>query len=344
MNGVEISPLRPSNAKEAAGIWNESGFSGEVLYSPIDENFFTGVLFKKSMFGFAAKVDGRLAGWIHAALKKRYSGETVCFLTALFVAPEFRNRGIGTALINAIEKQAACEGVTRVSCSSDNPVNISWLIPGTPGHDHNNAPGVDENCAGYGFLLRRGYLDKYHEVAMYMRISDYSMDDSVRDIRRKLSERGIYTGAYDVRLGYEYDEMCDRVGSEYWRGVLESEIRAWRENRPNDEAELWPDGIRPKGPRKILVATVPGHIIGFTGPIDLQKSGRGWFTGICTDPKYGKMGIATVLFNTLMREFIDEGASFCTLFTGRDNHAQKVYSRAGLRIAARWAVMSKDLA
>ncbi len=30
-----------------------------------------------------------------------------------------------------------------------------------------------------------------------------------------------------------------------------------------------------------------------------------------------------------MKEFIAEGADFCTLFTGRDNPAQKVYLRGG---------------
>ena len=82
-----------------------------------------------------------------------------------------------------------------------------------------------------------------------------------------------------------------------------------------------------------------GHIIGFTGPVDRQQSGRGWFTGICVDPAYGGRGIGTVLFNLLMREFVDAGAAFSSLFTGTDNHAQKIYRRAGFEPRARWAVM-----
>jgi ribosomal protein S18 acetylase RimI-like enzyme len=77
--------------------------------------------------------------------------------------------------------------------------------------------------------------------------------------------------------------------------------------------------------------------------VDKQPSGRGWFTGICTDPLYERRGIATVLFNLLMQAFIAEGAAFSTLFTGDDNHAQKVYRRAGMRVARRFVIMEKTL-
>ena len=86
-----------------------------------------------------------------------------------------------------------------------------------------------------------------------------------------------------------------------------------------------------------------GHIVAYTGPVDLQKSGRGWFTGICCDPNYGGRGIASILFNQLMREFVAEGAKFSTLFTGETNFAQKIYSRAGFRIVARFDGLTKPL-
>ena len=50
-----------------------------------------------------------------------------------------------------------------------------------------------------------------------------------------------------------------------------------------------------------------------------------------------------MLFNLLMKEFVAEGAQFTSLFTGLDNHAQKIYYRAGLRIVAHFAVLSCPL-
>ena len=122
----------------------------------------------------------------------------------------------------------------------------------------------------------------------------------------------------------DFDGMCDRVGSEYWRQVLKDET----------EKEY---------PRPILAAVTNGHIVGFTGPVDKQDNGRGWFTGICTDPLYERRGIAGVLFNDLMEEFIKIGAEYSTLFTGTENHAQRLYLKTGFRPARYFAIMKKTL-
>ena len=93
----------------------------------------------------------------------------------------------------------------------------------------------------------------------------------------------------------------------------------------------------------LLTAVHGSRIVAFTGPVDLQSSGRGWFTGICTDPAYEGRGIATVLFHLLMDAFMREGATFTTLFTGVENHAQKIYLRAGLRPVREFHLMTLSL-
>ena len=236
-------------------------------------------------------------------------------------------------------------GKKVLSCDGNNPVNLDWIVPGTPGHDHNNAPGIDESCDGYGFLQHMGYDAQVHEIAMYLNLKDYRPWPEFEETRRRLAERGILIGRYDVNLDYDYDGMCDRVGSEYWRSVLRSEIACHRQGIPNTDIRFIPNGRIPAGPRPILAAvSVPDRaIVAQTGPVDLQASGRGWFTGICTDPLYERQGIASVLFNVLMQEFIAEGAAFSTIFTGDTNHAQKIYKRAGFRTVRRFAVMRKAL-
>ena len=344
-----ISPLTPADTQEALALLKTLSDNGEVLYKPLEEADFLGRFFGEKRWGFTARnEEGRLGGFIHAAAKTSFlPGETEentpLYLTLLLVDAQYRRQGIGEALLAAVKALGEDIGKTSLVVSGDNPVHLAWLIPGANGHDHNNAPGVDENGMGYKFLMDRGFKDDFHEISMYLDLSNYVWDKKLDDMIEKLAAEGIRVGRWEIGLGEDYNGMCDRVGSEYWRNVLKCEIAAWHKGQPNEDPELWPDGVKPAGPRPLLTATAGDQIIGFTGPVDLQKSGRGWFTGICADPNYGGKGIGSILFNLLMREFVDEGAKFCSLFTGLDNHAQKIYARAGLRVVAHFSVLSCPL-
>ncbi len=339
-----IHPLAPGDAEAALALLADCSAKGEVLYKPLERADFLARFFGENRWGFAARADGRLIGWAHAAAQTRFlPGETAAntplYLTLLLVEEGFRRQGVGKALLAAVRQAGREAGKTRLTVSGNNPVHLTWLIPGAGGHDHNNAPGANEDTGGYGYLLHQGFRDVFHEISMYMPLSAYRWDPQLDAVREKLAAEGIYTGRWQLGMGEDYGGMCDRVGSEYWRNVLRQELAAWHAGQPNADPECWPDGTPPAGPRPLLVAVKGEQIIGFTGPVDRQRSGRGWFTGICTDPAWGGRGIATVLFNLLMREFVDAGAEFCSLFTGADNHAQKIYRRAGLRVTSRWAVL-----
>ena len=340
----EIRRITPQEAPEAVALMQLLFDRGEILYQPVDEQDFLARFTGEGRWGFGAFEDGRMMGFAHAAAQTSFlNGEsdttTPLYLTLVLVHPQARRRGVGTALINRIKTLCTELGKPCITVADRNPVHLTWLIPGANGHDHNNAPGVHEDGMGYPFLLSQGFEARAHEVAMYVDLHAYRWNPELDTILNALKAEGIEVGVWKPGMAEEYDGMCDRVGSEYWRNVLRQEIAAWKENRPNSDPELWVDGVRPAGPRPLLVAVKDGHIIGFTGPVDRQQSGRGWFTGICVDPAYGGRGIGTVLFNLLMREFVDAGVAFSSLFTGTDNHAQKIYRRAGFEPRARRAVM-----
>lgn len=343
-----IRPLEEADVPAALALFAEAARRHETLDKPITAADYAARFQGENRVALGAFDGKRLIGWIHGAVPSRFlHGETAdsapLYLTLLVVAPDKRRRGVGTALLRALEAEARRLGKSRVAVSDRSPVARTWLIPGTPDHDHNNAPGVDEDSAGYGFLLRRGYREIAHGVAMYMAMAEHRPDPGLRERVAALAAEGIRVGRWEPGLGGRFDGLCDRVGSEYWRHVLQEELAAWREHRPNADPELWPDGRRPSGPRTLLTATHGENIIGFTGPVDLQRSGRGWFTGICVDPLWQGRGIATALFQLLMEEFHAEGAAFCSLFTGRDNPARRIYERAGLRVAARFCAMEREL-
>ncbi|MDD6143995.1 MAG: GNAT family N-acetyltransferase [bacterium] len=344
---ISIRPFEKTDAAWAAGVMQRCFDAGEILYKPLSADDMLSRFFGDGRYAFVAEADGVPAGFAQAsALTSFLPGQThentPLFLTLVLVDAPYRNQGAGTALVERMKQLTTEIGKKRLSVSGSNPLHLEWFIPGANGHDHNNAPGVHEDGAGYAFLMGRGLRDYHHEVAMYIDLSTYQWNPELDEHVKALEAEGITTGVWQVGMGEEFDGMCDRVGSEYWRNVLKKEIAAWHTGEPNDDPEHWPDGRRPEGPRPILTAVKDGKIIGFTGPVDKQKSGRGWFTGICTDPEWGGRGIATVLFNRLMQAFVEEGAAFTSLFTGTENHAQKVYLRAGLRPAAKWAIMIWD--
>ena len=349
MSKMILRPFRPADEAGVLNVWNACVDAGEVLYYPLTKEYFE----RKFLGGdgceaenlLIAESDGQIAGFIHGVAPETFplAKPGCAYLTCVITAPAYRGRGVGKALLSALKSQMKSRGAHSLYISSLNPVNLDWRIPGTPGHDHNNMPGLDTGCAGYGFFPAQGFVEKYREVSLYMNLKDYRMPPEVPEIQDRLTGEGIYTGPCDAAWDCAFDGMCDRVGSDYWRDVLRTEIAAWKAGKPNADPRFWADGIRPAGPRTLLTAVHEGQIVGFTGPVDRQKSGRGWFTGICTDPLFERRGIATVLFNLLMRAFVEEGAAFTTLFTGTDNHAQRIYLRAGLRPVREFALMALDL-
>lgn len=346
---MQIRVMQPSDLNAVMQLWNSSVQKGEVLYFPMTEEYFQ----KKFVLNegcepenlLVAETEEGVAGFLHGVAPEafRLGKPGNAYLTCLMVQNGQRGKGVGKALLDAWKSRMKARGAQTLFISSVNPVNLDWHIPGTPGHDHNNVPGLDTGCAGYGFFLHEGFETRYREVSLYIDLSTFRLNPQIAQIRKRLQAEGISTGPYDPDWNCGFDRLCDRVGSEYWRDVLRTEIDAWKHQTPNQDARMWADGVPPRGPRTLLTAVHDGQIVGFTGPIDLQKSGRGWFTGICTDPEYEHRGIATVLFNLLMQAFVEEGAAFSTLFTGLESHARKVYERAGLRPVREFALMSMPL-
>ena len=326
---MDIQVYQSAHLPGIVSIWNECVSRGEALYRPLVPSYFNEKFLINGAEIYTALEDGCVIGFIAGCVKTQFlpgqnAQNTPGYLSTLMVAPAHRNRGVASALLARLESRFRAMGKTVCAVTSTCPINLDWIVPGTPGHEHNNMPGADAEGMGYDFLIRRGYAERVREVAMYLDLATYQKSPEIEEKRAALAAQDIRAGLYDPALAADYHGMCDRVGSEYWRQVLREELEK-------------------DAPRPILAAVHQGQMVGFTGPVDRQENGRGWFTGICTDPLYEKRGIASVLFNDLMEQFIRTGAAYSTLFTGRENHAQKLYLKTGFRAARQFAIMHKQL-
>ena len=326
---MELQVYHRTHLPGIVSVWNACVARGEALFRPLSEAYFEEKFLIDGTEIFVAVEDGRVIGFVAGCVKTQFlpgqnASNTPGYLSVIMVAPEYRRRGVGSALLARLEAQFKAMGKTVCAVTSTCPINLDWIIPGTPGHEHNNHPGVDVDGMGLPFLLSRGYTERVREVAMYLDLAQYQKSPEIEEKRAALAAQGIIAGLYDPALAASHHGMCNRVKSEYWRQVITEELEK-------------------EHPRPILAAVCGDQMVGFTGPVDRQENGRGWFTGICTDPLYEKRGIASVLFNDLMGEFIRVGAAYSTLFTGTENHAQRLYRKTGFTPARQFTIMHKSL-
>ena len=266
-----LKPLTREDIPAAAALFNQSIADSEMIFSPLEEEAFERRFFRPGTHAFAAMdgENGQLIGFIHGACKtaflnKETNENTPGYLSVVVVRKDRRRRGVGSALMDALEDAFRAAGKSNAACNDSTPVQMNWTIPGTPGHDHNNAPGVDERCEGYPFLLRRGYEVAFTEVAMYLDLSKFQWNPALDEKIAALAAEGIRVGRWEPGCGTEHDELCDHVGSEYWRHVpLAGRTPARRAAPPADRHHRRAHrGLhRPRGPAKERPRLVHRHLL-----------------------------------------------------------------------------------
>ena len=200
---MKIRRMETGDLPEVIRLWNESVRAGEVVCFPMTEKAFQTKFEKDPNYNpelfLVAETEMGVVGFISGTAKKIFlehetNENSPGYITCFFVRRECRGRGIGKALTEALCSRFREIGKIRASVSNDNPVNLDWYIPGTPGHDHNNMPGMDTEAPGYGFLRAMGFEEKDRETAMYLNLRDYIPWEGLERKREELLAAGIFTG------------------------------------------------------------------------------------------------------------------------------------------------------
>jgi GNAT superfamily N-acetyltransferase len=114
---VTIRPLRPDERAEWEPLWK--GY--QAFYKVVIPDDTSAVTWARlhdpvePMGALGAYVDGQLYGIVHYIFHRScWSVGDYCYLQDLFVAEGARHRGLGRALILAVEERARAAGASRV--------------------------------------------------------------------------------------------------------------------------------------------------------------------------------------------------------------------------------------
>jgi GNAT superfamily N-acetyltransferase len=114
---IEIRPLRPDERAAWEPLWK--GY--QAFYKVVIPDETTRVTWSRlhdpaePMEALGAYVDGRLCGIAHYLFHRScWTVGNYCYLQDLFVAENARHRGLGRALIAAVEERARRAGASRV--------------------------------------------------------------------------------------------------------------------------------------------------------------------------------------------------------------------------------------
>lgn len=246
------------------------------------------------------------------------------YLTTILVKSTHRKQGIGSKLLEMCEIDLKRKGRKAIRVVFLSNMNWPWYIPETDFHDHPGAPAVPINTPEYFFLLHhqfdvQGFCDAFH-----LPLDKYETPQDAFDKMKVNAEKGFRIELYDPNIHYGLEEFYVNIQNEGFE-------RAIRSNLAKEK------------PNPFLVVSQEGKVVGWTGAMYTEPSGRAHFDGIITDPTVRGVGLGKALFCTLCQYSKEHGSKFMTFFTGLDNLARNIYLYAGFKIVQTFAIMKKEL-
>lgn len=315
----------PSDGPALLALWNTAGC--RMGYAPLSAQQFDRLLLNHPNFSpeftFVLDEEGQILGFVNGCTGADIPrGLERGYMSCLILAPEADTEENTVLLLGALEEAFRAAGRRYSAVTFFNPIRLPWMIPGTDGHQHNNAPGVAVELPLHNRMLAFGYREATRESAMYLDLEKFSIPQRVEEKARRMAAEGYTTAKYDGRVHQGLIPMLDALENPLWS----KEIPAAAEQ-----------GM------EVLVGLHGSTVAGFTGPIYPEETGRGYFTGLGVAPEFEHHGLGSLLFFRLCQREKEKGAAYMSLFTGENNPARNIYLDAGFTVCRSFGVMLKDL-
>jgi ribosomal protein S18 acetylase RimI-like enzyme len=141
---IEVSPLRPEDRArwEILSRGYKAFYKTELSDAKYEETW-RRLMGGEGVYGYAARLDGRLVGIAHYLFHANAWMDDVCYLQDLFVDAAARGKGVARALIEQVARRARERGAPR----------LYWLTQ----HDNATARALYDKLARYTGFIRYDY-------------------------------------------------------------------------------------------------------------------------------------------------------------------------------------------
>jgi ribosomal protein S18 acetylase RimI-like enzyme len=234
------------------------------------------------------------------------------FDSAGWVHPAHRGRGIGTALVLAVEGRAVRD-LAEVPAGSAPRVLQSYDADASGAHDP-DVSGARSLFEGLGYSPEREYLHMEMDVPDGFDPGDAPAGITIRP-RVEADDRAIVA-------------VMEEAFREPWS--YEDALEEWLESE-NHDPTLWPVALEG--------GEIVGALFGYIG------DGRGQVSALGVRDPWRRRGIGAALLRAAFAMFRDRGIDNVRLNVDRDNMtgATHLYEQAGMRLRRRWLMVAKTM-
>lgn len=298
---------------EIIELWNDT-----LVADLIDENRFIKLVLCDENFNpelaLIALDKGKVAGFILATKRlvpymERGLEPDRGFINLMFVKKEYQHKGLGTKLVEIVEKRMFEKGASNITVAAYSP---NYFFP-----------GVDEEAYPHGaqFLKKLGYKVTGEAVSMHRTLFDYRYPEAVKIKRDKYAEEGCRIQPFSYQYSLELQEfLLNNFGSGWKRNAYLSIL----DHTAQDTIKIYLDK--------------EGKIIGYCQrAIDGNQARFGPF-GVREDLRSNGMG--SILFHEILHDMLSKGI-YHVYFLWTHGDAQRFYERQGMSVYRSYQLMKK---
>lgn len=280
-------------------------FRKQVIY---DENF-------DSSLCLIAVEDEKLVGFILGMKRKfpyleRGLEPERGWINLMFVAPEYRRKGIGSALVREIEKRLTDLGVKRITLAAYSP---NYFFPGID---------VDGYPEAIWFFEKMGYVGTEDSFSMSKDLHDYHISEEWLTKKAAAEKAGFWFGSFRAEDALEILEFAKREFGGGWKRNLLMVMRA-------GEAEDVVTVVKYHGKvAGFAMRKIDGNPMRF-GPIGVGENVR-------------NAGVGGILFEIKQQEMCSKGI-YHLYFVSTDIPGRRFYERHGVQVFRTYRKYEKNL-